>query len=933
MAKAKIKKDAVVLTASDQLKGYVAGTTQDNIYNMTPLQLIPEKEKNEDWKKWNLDWFERVGLKQTGEHAKKIIKNYSLANGILDKSDYVIGPENDMSDMIQAIVNDNESVLPIKFFPIIPNVINVLSGEFSKRDRRIIAKAVDEQSINEAFEYKRQMIEDILVQNAMKKKQEQMLQMGIDFENMSEEQGQQVQQEMDLAKQLAAAQVKFKTYQGIPEQWANHMIKVDDDRFDMYQLEGLAFRDMLVCDREFWHIKMLEDDYKVELWNPWEVFYHKSPSVEYVSEGNYVGRIRMMSIPDVIDNFGPQMTEDQIMNLKHQYRLLNQFPLVTDAYKDQNHWYNDSTKPYPQNYTNETWQKSLDNKVAQTLQGKKIPSNHEFDMSWYELNKSGTYLDADINGPGMVRVTEVYWKSQRKVFELTWIKKDGTIINEFVDENHKVTEPPVYDTSLSKAKSKETLVYGEHLEPIWTNQTRAGVKINTSLSSWYSRNYSDFEPIYLGGDPLPFQFKGQDNLYGSKLPVEGKVFSERGSTSSSLVDKMKPNQVSFNIVNNQILEFLADEAGNVLVLDQNTIPRNSLNGEWGKHNFPMFHQVMKDYQIAAIDPSLRNTESATNFSHFQTVDLSKTNQITSRLSLAEYFKRECFAVVGITPERVGSMSAATQTATTTNQAISSSYSQTEPYFDQHMNYLMPRVRQMMLDAAQFISATKPMSKLSYMNRDEEQVFFQMEGYRMLLSDFRVYSKSTANVKEIVQQLRQLSMQNNTAGGSLFEIAQAITLDSPAEIMSKLKEAEANRQQQIEAQREHEQQMQAQQQQFLDEQERKQMENENYWKEREIEKEIIVAQIRALGFAKDGDVNSDNVPDPLQVQEFLRQQGLDINDQLLAEREYGLKAQQQAAENGFRQQELSLKRAEIEAKERIEKLKARTALRNKVSGEK
>jgi hypothetical protein len=69
------------------LKVYVANNSDDNIYNMSPLQMIPNKEKDEDWKKWNLDWLERAGIRQLNEReSRKLIKNYHLANGILDKS-------------------------------------------------------------------------------------------------------------------------------------------------------------------------------------------------------------------------------------------------------------------------------------------------------------------------------------------------------------------------------------------------------------------------------------------------------------------------------------------------------------------------------------------------------------------------------------------------------------------------------------------------------------------------------------------------------------------------------------------------------------------------------------------------------------------------------------------------------------------------------
>jgi hypothetical protein len=48
----------------------------------------------------------------------------------------------------------------------------------------------------------------------------------------------------------------------------------------------------------------------------------------------------------------------------------------------------------------------------------------------------------------MVRVTEAYWKSQKRVGHLTKINKDGTLIQDVVDEDYVVTEDPIYNTSL-----------------------------------------------------------------------------------------------------------------------------------------------------------------------------------------------------------------------------------------------------------------------------------------------------------------------------------------------------------------------------------------------------------------------------------------------------------------------------------------------------
>lgn len=919
----KIKKGAVVLTARDLLNGYTAGGLDYNIYNMTPLQMVSAEEKDEDWKKWNLDWLERAGIRQLMRDSRRLIKNYHLANGIIDRFDYIIGPHNEYNDQIAVIAEENQNTIPIRFYPIIPNIVNVMTSEHAKRDNRIIAKQVDEDYMNEMNEAKMQELTQILVQQAEQKMMQQLQQMGIDPQDP--QQAQMVQQQMQATQQMAELEVKYKSYRGIGEQWANHMIEYDDARFRMYYLDNLGFRDSLVCDREFWHIRVLEDDYKVELWNPISTFYHKSPETYYISEGNYVGRILLMSIPDVIDLFGDRMTEEQIQELKNGYRIINHLPLVDDAYRDQYQFYTNYGQSYPKNIQNVTWGQSIDGKFMRDMGKTHSPDNNAFNMSWHDLNKISSDYFSTLEGPGMVRVTEAYWRSQLKVAKLTRITKSGDIIKTIVDENYEVTEKPIYDKSIHQVESAENLVFGEHLDWTWINQTRYGVKINSSLSTYYTRNYTNFDPIYIGGDPIPFEFKGQGNLYGSKLPVEGKIFSERNSFSSSLVDQMKSYQIQYNIFNNQILEMTADEVGSVFVIDQNMIPRNSLNGEWGKYNYPMFHQVMKEYGIAAMDTSVTNSGVGTNFQHFQVVDLTKTQQILGRIQLADWAKAQCYEVVGITKERLGSV-AASSSATGVQQAVNNSYAQTEKYFDQHMNDLMPRVRQMMLDVAQFITATKPQSKLTYLNSRDENIFFEIEGYKLLMADFQILARSTADIKQTLEQLRKLAMENNTAGGSLYEIAQVLTLQSPAEIMAKLKEADDRRQQNEQAQNDHEMQLQQQAQQFQTQQQDKEDTRQDYWEAKKLETEILVAQIRASQ-SKSNDINGNGIPDPLEALDMAEQQKVNAAKILNDQQQLDMSQSQHRDNLDVSREKLQVEREKMLSDQKIEAMKAK-AQKNK-----
>ena len=102
-----------------------------------PIQFLAAADKDEAWGAWNLDWLEMQGLKQIRRNARKMLKNYKLANGIVDRSDYIIEEDNEVAELIDILTKQDESAFELKFFPIIPNVINVLTGEFAIAQRTI----------------------------------------------------------------------------------------------------------------------------------------------------------------------------------------------------------------------------------------------------------------------------------------------------------------------------------------------------------------------------------------------------------------------------------------------------------------------------------------------------------------------------------------------------------------------------------------------------------------------------------------------------------------------------------------------------------------------------------------------------------------------------------------------------------------------------
>jgi len=877
-----------------------------------PIQFLLSSQKNEQWGAWNLDWLEMQGLKQIRRNARRLLKNYKLANGIIDKTDYIVEEDNEYAELIDTLTKEDISAFELKFFPIIPNVINILTGEFAKRNDKITYRAVDDISFNEMLDKKREMIEETLVSYGEKLMQENIAKMGLNPQDP--QQAQQAQQMMspENIKTLPQIEQFFKKdYRSMVEQWASHQHAVDTERFYMKELENMAFRDMLITDREFWHFKLNEDDYDIEVWNPVLTFYHKSPEARYVSQSNWVGRLDLMTISDIIDRYGYMMDKDQMQQLEAIYPVKSAGYALPGVQNDGSFY--DSTRSHDWNVEGP----SLG--MRQFIAHRDAVLNTGDDIIYRILNESEDLMD--FSNYSLLRVTTAYWKSQRMLGHLTKIDENGMMHQTIVDENYKVTDKPLYDNTVVKGKTKDNLVYGDHIDWIWINQVWGGVKIGPNRPSFYGNNDNmGFKPLYLNVEPLKFQFKGDNSLYGCKLPVEGSVFHDRNTTSRALVDKMKPFQIGYNLTNNQIADILVDELGTVIMLDQNSLPRHSMGEDWGKNNLAKAYVAMKDFQMLPLDTSITNTENALNFQHYQVLNLEQTQRLMSRIQLSNYFKQQAFEVIGITPQRIG-QTLSQETATGVEQAINASYSQTEMYFVNHSEYLMPRVHQMRTDLAQYYHSNKPSVRLQYITSLDEKINFQINGTDLLARELNVFTSTKVNQREITEKIRSLALSNNTAGASIYDLGNLIKADSLAEITHTLKavEEKANAQREQE-QKAKQQEIEMQEQAETERQESKQrFDAEQNQLNRESDERI--AEIRAAVATGTQDVNANQQSDYIDTLEYLDKKNI-------ANQNINFKKQQEINKQSNTQIANNLKLQELQTRENIANKQVQIAVTNK-----
>lgn len=899
-------------------KDTLLGTVSSSL--VQPIQMLPYDEKTDAWRAWNMDWLESHGTEQIRLKQKSLTKDYELAAGILDKNDYVNNDLNENKDLIDALISksDPPEISQLQFYPLIPNVVDLLCGEFIKRNNKVIPYAVDQFSKNEKLEKKKELVDQILIQQAQMEIMENLIQMGADLND------EEIQQQLlpENVKTLPDVERYMrKDFRTTFEQWASHQIQADTFRFRMNELEEIGFRDSLIADQEFWEIQLMEDDYAPKVLDPRSVFFHKTKSTKYTCDGNFAGYVEIVTISDVIDSLGWKMTEEEIKSLE------SISPTTTSNFllnQPNDGSYYDPTKSYEENVK------------TGSLQYKQLMAFEDvFGTTGNRTSHQLFDFLIDENGSsslrrGLLKKTTGYWKSQKRVGHLTKILDSGEMVQMIVTEDFQITDKPLYDTTFFKEKTKDNLIFGEHVDWIWVNEVWGGIKISTdSPTTLIQSRTNGFNPIYLGigdkrkPDRLPFQFKGRDSLYGAALPIIGFTSSDRTAKSMSPVRRMKPFQIGYNFVNNQMSDILIDEMGPVIVIDHNMLPQNSMGESWGKNNLAKAYTVMKNFQILPLDTSLTNTENVTHFNNMQRLDLSQTERLLGRAQLAEYFKTQAFATIGITPERMGSVNSQ-QTATGTQISVNNSYAQTEKYFTQHSDYLMPRVWEMILNASQYYTSTiKKSTTLSYRNERDEDVLFSLDDTRdIFMRDIDVYCTTSFEKKEIKRKLEQLAIENNTSGATIYDLGKILMLDTPSEIMDALKESELKMQRLEQERQQHEQQLQEQQIQAAQEQDMRNKEFEASENEKDRRAKLLSDQIRAAGYPD----TSDNGED-----EYLKRLSI-IQGQTEYQETMDFKREQENNKMSLERDKMNLAREELSTRRQISADTIEVARENKTNKE-
>ncbi len=313
------------------------------------------------------------------------------------------------------------------------------------------------------------------------------------------------------------------------------------------------------------------------------------------------------------------------------------------------------------------------------------------------------------------------------------------------------------------------------------------------------------------------------------------------------------------------------------------------------------------------------------------VNLLKNPQFQSRIELANYCEAQILKIIGITPQRMGTINAQ-ETATGVNQAINNSYSQTELYFFNHTK-LMEELKTLLLDAEKYVESKKPISRVQYLNSDQENMMFELDTVDLLLRRFNIYVTSSPDSTRALEQLRQLAIQDNTTGASLLDKAVIIETSNIRDIKDQLSQSLQKAQEQQQTQRQHEQEM-------LDKQLASQQQEaeakrvfESEEKQKDRLKDMYIADVKAVGFAKENDIDGSGINDALEVERFNLDQQKSYSDILNTEMQNKSKEKELKSKLDIEKEKVNIKKQELQSKERMKNLEIQRDLANMTNDEK
>lgn len=667
-----------------------------------------------------------------------------------------------------------------------------------------------------------------------------------------------------------------KDYKDIAEITAYHSLNYLKNKLNITHEFYKGWKDALVGGEEIYYVGIVNGEPHLERINPIYFDYDTDTSdLEFIHEAQWCCYEMIMSVTEVYDRLYDKMSEKQLNDL---------LDMMDDSSKG--------------GITPEVRKTSLDYPHIKTH------SINGFAANPFEESNN-------------VHVWHCCWKSLKKIGFVTIINPETGMPEDYqVDETYKVTGNEI------------------NVEWRWIIEVWEGYRIG--------------EDLYVGIEPLEYQHVSADNPNSQRLPYTGVIYNNTNSKPRSLVSMMKPLQYMYIVLWYRLELAMARDKGKVVTMDITQIPK-SMNidvAKWMHYLSALGVNFVNPYEEGWDIPGREGGKSS-QFNQISALDLTMANTIDQYINLMDKIESMLSEISGVSKQREGSI-ASNELVGNVERSVVQSAHITEPWFWTH-NQVKKECITMLLDTAKYAWKDNK-TCIQYVLDDATRTFLTLSD-DFFYEDYDIFVEDTTKNQQQIEALRNLMQPAMQNGASLLDIAEIITMDNVTMIKNKLEEIEQKRmeqQQQMEqAQAEREQQLVQMQNEVKEEElmlKEAELDLEKYKIDTDASTKITVAQINAYRGSENMDQDMNGIPDPIEIgKQAIEQQKVNSdaaskqfelnNKKREIEMKREIENKKIQLEKDKMKQEMELqKQKDAEAYKR-EQLKARTALKNKVTGEK
>lgn len=693
------------------------------------------------------------------------------------------------------------------------------------------------------------------------------------------EEQQRYQQALESGEIMTPEQIQkymSKDYKDIAEITAYHSLNYLKNKLNITHEFFKGWKDALIGGEEIYYVGVLNGQPCMQRINPLYFDYDTETSdIEFIHEAQWCCYEMIMSATEIYDRLYDKMSEKQLNEL---------LELIEDGARG-----------------------GINPELRKT----------SLDYAHIKLHNINGFTSNPFDGSDNIRLWHCCWKSFKKIGFVTVIDPETGMPEEYeVDETYKET--------------------GMELNVEW----------KWIIEVWEGYRYG--EDGYVGIQPVDYQYVSADNPNAQRLPYTGVIYNNTNSRPRSLVSMMKPLQYMYIVLWYRLELAMSRDKGKVVNMDITQIPK-SMNidvSKWMHYLSALGVNFINPYEEGWDIPG-REGGKPSQFNQITALDLSMANTIDQYINLMDKIESMLSEISGVSRQREGAI-ASNELVGNVERSVVQSAHITEPWFWVH-NQVKKEAITMLLNTAKYVWKDNK-TELHYILDDATRAFITLSE-DFFYEDYDIFVEDTTKNQQQIEALRNLMQPAMQNGASLLDIAEIITMDNVTMIKGKLEEIEQKRMEQQqameEAQAQREQQMIQMQNEVKEEElmiKEAEMDLEKYKIDSDNATKITVAQLNAYRGVEDMDQDNNGIPDPIEIANQALAERKQASDEASKQFEFNTKLREQKMKKEIEDKKIELEKQKLEAQKQLqkqkddaalerEKLKARTALKNKVAGEK